>query len=74
MLTQTEKVIDYLRGTGKELTSTQAKTMWGVSNLRARMSEIRKKGLKVRTRLNHDGVTAYKISARDIAGSRAQID
>lgn len=71
--TQAEKVAEYLRGTGRELTAAQAKAMWDVRNLRARMSELRKKGLKVNTRQNTTGQTAYSISARDVNGSRAKI-
>lgn len=71
--TQAEKVALYLRGTGRELTAAQAKAMWDVKNLRARMTELRQKGLKVTTRQNTRGQTAYSISARDVNGSRAKI-
>lgn len=70
--TQAEKVAKYLRGTGRELTAAQARAMWDVRNLRARMSELRQAGLKVRTRTNYRGATAYSISARDINGNRTR--
>lgn len=68
--TQAEKVAEYLRGTGRELTAAQARAMWDVRNLRARMSELRKAGLKVRTRINTKGTTSYSISSRDVNGNR----
>ena len=70
--TQTEKVAKYLRGTGRELTAAQALAMWDVRNLPARMSELRKAGLKVRTRTNYRGATAYSISSRDVNGNRSR--
>lgn len=70
--TQAEKVAEYLRGTGRELTAAQALAMWDVRNLRARMSELRKAGLKVRTRTNSQGTTSYSISARDVNGKRTR--
>jgi hypothetical protein len=68
--TQAEKVAKYLRGTGRELTSAQARAMWDVRNLRARMTELRQAGLRVRTRKNTRGTTSYSISSRDVNGRR----
>lgn len=70
-VSQRDVVISYLRGTGRELSEAQARNLFGIQNLRARMSEIRKMGLRVRTRKNTTGRTSYAISARDTAGSRA---
>lgn len=63
-LPQKEFLVDYLRGTGRELTSAQAASLYGIQNLRARMSEIRKDGYRVRTRKNTVGTTNYAISRR----------
>ena len=63
----------HLRGTGRQISAAQAKATYGIMNLRARMSEIRSAGLKVRVQKNTEGKTAYAISARDYSGSRAQV-
>ena len=63
---------DHLRGTGRSLTAAQARATYGIQNIRARMTELRHKGLVVRTEKNTAGHTAYSISARDICGSRAK--
>jgi hypothetical protein len=69
--TQNEFLEQYLRGTGRTLTAAQARATYGIKNLSARISEMRKAGLRVRTEANSQGRTAYSISARDINGSRA---
>lgn len=61
----------HLRGTGRSLTSRQALSLYGIKNLRARMSEFRQSGLVVRAKPNKQGRVAYQVSARDWAGSRA---
>jgi len=64
---------DYLRGTGRSLTAAQARATYGIQNIRARMTELRQKGLVVRTKvMNEHGRVAYSISARDVVGSRAK--
>ncbi len=68
---QNEFLESYLRGTGRTLTSRQADALYGIKNLRARMSELRQLGLVVNRVPTTVGVSAYKISARDVAGSRA---
>ena len=67
-------LVSHLRGTGVELTSAQAEATYGIKNLRARMTELRQAGLRVNTRVNYAGRTAYSISARDITGSRAAVE
>jgi hypothetical protein len=52
----------------------QAKARFSIGNLRARVCELRKAGLKVLSRKNYRGAAAFKISARDVFGSRAQIE
>ena len=64
---------DHLRGTGREMSEAQAKATYGIMNLRARMSDLRAAGLKVRVGKNTEGRAAYSISARDINGSRAAV-
>ena len=68
--TQNAFLHNYLRGTGRSLTSRQAETMFGIKNLRARVSELRDAGLRVRTEKAKNGATKYSVSARDIWGSR----
>lgn len=70
---QTEFLVNYLRGTGRELTQPQAECLFGIKNLRARMSEMRDMGLRVRVRATNNGRIAYSISARDVNGSRARV-
>lgn len=61
----------YLRGTGREMSEAQAKATYGIMNLRARMSELRSAGLRVRVGKNTEGRATYAISSRDTNGSRA---
>lgn len=70
---QKEKLVNYLRGTGRELTQDQAAHLFNVRNLSARMSELRTLGLRINTRTNYRGLTAYSISARDKSGSRRKV-
>ena len=71
--TQNEFLEQHLRGTGRELTAAQAEQKFGIMNLRARMTEMRQAGLKVQTRTNYAGRTAYSISARDAQGKRSRV-
>lgn len=70
--TQNEFLEDYLRGTGRSLSSAQARATYGIMNLRARISEMRKAGLRVRRGKNGEGRAVYSVSARDIHGKRIQ--
>lgn len=70
---QNEFLENYLRGTGRVMSAAQAEATYGIKNLRARMSEFRSEGLKVKTVKNTEGRTAYRVSARDTTGSRACI-
>ena len=63
----------HLRGTGRQISEAQAKATYGIKNLRARMSDLRAAGLKVRRDTNTEGRATYAISARDVNGSRAQV-
>lgn len=68
--TQNEFLESYLRGTGRSLSSAQARSTYGIKNLRARMTEMRQAGLVVRRDLNTEGRSVYAISGRDVAGYR----
>ena len=70
---QKEFLESYLRGTERSLTSTQADSLFGIKNLRARISEMRQKGLVVRKDFTQEGRTKYMVSARDLSGSRARV-
>jgi hypothetical protein len=63
----------YLRGTNKTLSIAQAQANYGIEKLTARISELRAAGLNVKTIINTSGNTAYRISARDLTGSRAMM-
>jgi hypothetical protein len=68
--TQNKFLETYLRGTNRTLTSSQAAATFGVANLRARMTELRQHGLRVRKSLNTKGRTAYAVSRRDMLGDQ----
>ena len=63
----------HLRGTGRTISVAQAQANYGIEKLTARISEMRAAGLNVKTVTNSSGNTAYKISARDVNGSRARM-
>lgn len=71
--TQNEFLESYLRGTGRTLSQAQAEATYGIKNLRARMSEFRQAGLKVKRGVNTEGRSAYRVSARDLGGNRSHI-
>lgn len=64
--TQNEQLVSYLRGTSRALSAPQARALFGVKNLRARMSELREAGYRVRTSKNTQGNTTYSIARRMI--------
>ena len=63
----------YLRGTNRTLSVAQAQANYGITKLTARISELRSAGLNVKTIVNTSGNTAYRMSARDLTGSRAKM-
>lgn len=65
-MSQKKFLVKYLRGTGRELSSAQAESLYGIQNLRARMTDLRNEGYKVRTTKNTEGRTAYAVSRRMI--------
>ncbi len=70
---QTSFLEKHLRGTGRTISVAQAQANYGIEKLTARISELRAAGLQVKTITNTSGNTAYRISARDVNGSRAKM-
>lgn len=71
--TQKTFLEQHLRGTGRAMSSAQARETYGIQNLRARISEMRAAGLKVTNTRNTSGNTAYTVSRRDFAGVQGKI-
>ena len=71
--TQNQFLESYLRGTGRALSAAQADATYGIRNIRARMTEFRQAGLKVTLQKNTEGRSAYRVSSRDLSGSRATV-
>ena len=71
--TQVAFLETYLRGTGKTITSADAKARFGIKNLTARVSELRDAGLNVKAEPATTGKLRYSMTARDIFGSRAKV-
>lgn len=68
--TQVAFLEKHLRGTGRAMSSAQARETYGIMNLRARISELRSLGLRVRKNKNTTGRTAYAVSRRDVLGDQ----
>jgi len=64
--TQVESLISFLRGKNRGISAPQARALFGVKNLRARMSDLRELGYRVRTTINTEGRTTYFVSRRMI--------
>lgn len=71
--TQVAFLEDHLRGNGRAISSAQAAATYGIMNLRARMSDLRKLGLRVRRTKNTEGRSAYSVSRRDVFGAQFKI-
>lgn len=71
--TQNKFLEEHLRGTGRAISARQAEALYGIKNIRARMSEFRSVGLNVRTEKNTEGRTTYAVSRRDIVGDQYKI-
>lgn len=72
-VSQNEFLESFLRGTERTITEAQAASTYGIQNLRARVAELRAEGLNVQTVKTPTGKTAYRMSARDVHGSRAKV-
>lgn len=72
--TQVSFLEKYMRGTNRTLTEAQAKSLFGIQNLRARISEMRAEGLKVSlVPTKTTGKSAYRVSRRDTNGSQYKV-
>jgi len=71
--TQNQFLITHLRGTGRELTVAQAKSKYGIGNLRARVSELREAGYTIASRRTSTGSAAYLMATRKQGGSRKTV-
>jgi len=72
--TQLQFLHDYLRGTDVALTAKEASDKFDIKKLGARLHELVKAGLKVRSVPTGCGrELAYKVSARDLTGSRKKL-
>lgn len=64
---QKELLVSYLCDTGRSISNPQAQARFGVKNLRARMSEIRKEGFIVSRETNKKGDTIYLVSSKKVS-------
>lgn len=71
--TQNQRLENYLRGTGRELNAAQAELLFGVKNLRARMTDFRQNLLNVNKRKSKTGSTMYSVPRRDQIGFQGKI-
>ena len=71
--TQVAFLEKHLRGTDRTMSSAQAEATYGILNLRARMTDLRQLGLRVRKSKNTEGRTAYTVSRRDVIGGQWKI-
>jgi hypothetical protein len=71
--TQVAFLEKHLRGTGRAMSSAQAEATYGILNLRARMTDLRDAGLRVRKMKNTEGRTAYMVSRRDVFGDQFKL-
>jgi hypothetical protein len=71
--TQKEFLEKHLRGTGRAMSASQAEATYGIMNMRARISEMRAAGLRIRKMKNTEGRTAYAISRRDEFGDQFKL-
>lgn len=70
--TQNAFLEQYLRGTGKTLSVNEARKRFGIQNLRARMTEFRQAGLRVRVSEAKNGTARYAVSRDNVEGSKAR--
>lgn len=64
--TQVAFLEKHLRGTGRYMSAAQASSTYGIQNLRARMTDLRSVGLRIRKTTNTKGRTTYAVSRRDV--------
>lgn len=71
--TQVAFLEKHLRGTNRAMSAAQARATFGIGNLRARMTNLRQAGLRVRTGVNTQGKTTYAVSRRDVFGDQFRL-
>jgi len=71
--TQVAFLEKHLRGTGREMSAAQAEATYGIQNLRARMTDLRQAGLRVRKGVNTEGRTVYAVSRRNVFGEQSKV-
>lgn len=59
-MTQHEKLIGFFNS-GKEITQKQAAGLFGVTNLSARVSELRSQGYSIYTNKTKNGKTSFRM-------------
>jgi hypothetical protein len=64
--TQVETLVGFLRGKNRGLSAPQANALFGIKNLRARISDLRQLGYRIRKTMNTEGRTVYFVSRRMI--------
>jgi hypothetical protein len=60
-MTQTDRLVKYLSSKGRTISAPQAEALFGIKNLSARVSDLRKAGFKVVLTENRAGKSAYKL-------------
>ena len=71
MLTQVEKVRNYLEA-GRTLTAAEARSRFGIANLRARIYDLRQEGMVIGTQAytRKNGASAVKYVMRSRRGRK----
>lgn len=59
-MTQNERITQYL-STGRSITPAEARSRFGVRNLRARVNDLRTRGFCIYTSRNTKGNTSYRL-------------
>ena len=71
--TQVAFLEKHLRGTNRVMSAAQARATFGIGNLRARISDLKQAGLRIRKSKNTTGRTVYSISRRDVFGDQFKL-
>ena len=60
-MSQTQRLAKYLSSKNRTISAPQAEVLFGIKNLSARVSDLRKAGFKIVLTENRAGKSAYKI-------------
>jgi len=63
---QKQLLISYLHGTNRGISAAQADAIFGIKNLRARMTELKQEGFVVYKDVNTRGNTTYFVSDKKL--------